>query len=104
MNFTQAGEIITGTGRVKTAIAILFYLLDEYDQCRTECSMEQLAIAVGGTPSNISNVCNRLKEGGLINIQYRTTDGSVSDTPRRRASAKPYIHLTKSVLSLYRRQ
>lgn len=103
MTFTQIAEITAETGRARTAISIIHLLLDEYDKGILEYSMEQLAIAVGGTVSNISNVCNRLNEGDVLNIQYRAPDGSVSDIPRRRSGAKPFISLSAAVLALYRR-
>lgn len=103
MTFTQIADITAETGRAKTAISILHLLLDEYDKGNLEYSMEQLAIAVGGSVSNISSVCNRLNEGEVLRIQYRAPDGTASDVPRRRSGAKPFITLSELVLALYKR-
>ncbi|MBC8947021.1 hypothetical protein [Xenorhabdus indica] len=103
MRFSEIGDVFSQTGRKGTAMAVLFYMLDKYDDGVNLVSIDELVNVTKVAKENLSSLCSRLSKVGLLTIKHITPDGTIHDERKSRLHTKSNYQLSEGVLHLFRR-
>ncbi|CDL86337.1 hypothetical protein [Xenorhabdus cabanillasii] len=103
MRFSEIGDIFSETGRKGTAMAVLFYMLDKYDDGVNLVSIDELVNMTKVAKENLSSLCSRLNKAGLLTIKYITPDGTIYDERKSRLNTKSNYQLSEDVLRSFKR-
>ncbi|MCW7550001.1 hypothetical protein [Photorhabdus aballayi] len=103
MRFSDIGDIFSRTGRKGTALAVLFYMLDRYDDGVNMVSIDELIDVTKVVKENLSSLCNRLSKEGILTVKHITPDGNIYEERKSRLNTKSNYQLSEDVLRSFKR-